>query len=204
LSLHVEWMALFSAGQKILKGKLERVSSPLQSATLRLRTGWTATPVERPFEEIGSPVFAGISRLVRILDLFGPVKVVSSSLDLDQNSDRQCTGFTLNTKLVTVTDGLSPITIEWIEERKIGMKRNTLFEAVCENGDRIYEEPTHSGWQPWSLFAFDLCLFAHEMAGESAALHILARNHDLTSSAIKGAEKIQQFIDVKHSDLSSR
>eukprot|EP01122_Echinamoeba_exundans_P006674 TRINITY_DN1927_c0_g1_i2.p1 TRINITY_DN1927_c0_g1~~TRINITY_DN1927_c0_g1_i2.p1 ORF type:complete len:241 (-),score=29.12 TRINITY_DN1927_c0_g1_i2:522-1244(-) len=204
LILHVEWMALYSAGQKILKGKLERASSPVRCATLHLRSGWTPTAFDRAFDEIGSPVFAGISRLVRIFDLFGPFTVVSSSLELDAATntagDKQCTGFTLKTKLVTLSGGIS---IEWIEERKVGTKRNTLFEASCENGERIYEEPTHAGWQPWSLFAYDLCLFAHEIAEEPEAVRTLARNHALTAMAIKAAEDIHSLIAPQYSSFYS-
>lgn len=192
LILHVEWMALYSAGQKLLKLKLEGMRS-LVSARVSLTSGWEPTPITAPFAAIGSPAFAGISRLVRILDLFGDVKVAAASLTLWRDESRlgvECIGFTLTSELISQTSGA---TITWVEERKAGAKRKTSVYAQDASGDKIYEEPTGSGWQPYSLFTYDSALFAHEILRSGPALDILRRNHDFSSKAIILAEIIDSI-----------
>ena len=195
LIIYVEWIVLWSAGHKITKQRLGALASPVAKSVVKLESKWELTSISNPFEEIGSPVFAGISRLARILDLFGEnLEVESAQLEIlkSEHDISKCAGFILTILLRNIDSGGL---IEWIESRKVDtVRRKTSLVFETAAGEKIVEEPTGAGWQPFSSFAYDLSVFTHSVWRLDSAKAMMEANTRLSSKCMKFAEDIQRLL----------
>ncbi len=161
--LHEEHIELLSPAQSWLRERAAAVGRP-RSGSVHFTgnlTGWLADP-----KLSGSSALCALSRLHRLVDLFGAAEVRGATLE-------RGTGYRLGVELGFEAGGRADL----VEERAPGLKRGTRWSVECENGS-IGDPPEQ---RPRGLFARDLECFvarvtegAESYVSEARCLHVLS------------------------------
>lgn len=146
LVLHVEHIELLSGSQLALRQALSGLGRPLEGVyhTEANSEGWIAD-----MRLGGFPSFSGISRLSRLVDLFGPAGVEDAAFEESEEEQR------LLVDLRFVNGG----TCRLDYRRGRGLPRREDWRVRCERGDlrTVPPLPTHP------LFAADLDFFVRRV-----------------------------------------
>lgn len=144
--LHVEHIELLSGSQLALRRSVQSLGRPIDGVyrTEANSEGWIAD-----MRVAGFPSFSGISRLSRLVDLFGPAGVGDASFEETEDEQR------LVADLRFVNGG----TCRLDYRRGRGLPRREDWQVRCERGDLRTVPPIPT--QP--LFAADLDVFVRRV-----------------------------------------
>jgi Biliverdin reductase, catalytic/Oxidoreductase family, NAD-binding Rossmann fold len=162
--LHVEHIELLTEFHIALR---DLVISKKDSLAKSVKISFTGSSLPLNW---GHPAFAGISRIARLWDLYGPLEVIDANLEIFSSSSKSVS-FQMK---VLFRSPYCSSPIEWTEKRAEGLARNTRVEISFADGtlyDSINLQKMNPGETVASsghlstkgLFAQDLDLFLDQI-----------------------------------------